>query len=353
MPSYNSDEYAEMVIMYGECGRNAKRAQQMYRERFPDRRPHPSNMCITRAVNRLRRTGSFQKGKREAPARHGVQDVDVIAHFELNPHTSTRDAALACGLSPATVLRILKKQKYHPYHLQVVQALHPNDPQMRLDWCNEMLIRIDQTPEFLQHILWTDEAKFTRDGIVNRHNQHFWASTNPHWIRQGHNQVQWSVNVWCGIHGDRIVGPIVYDGNLNGQRYLALLQTTVGEWAENLPLHTLAQTWFQQDGAPPHRTNVVSAFLNTTFGDQWMGQFGPVRWPARSPDLTPLDFYLWGHLKDLVYATPPQGPDDLRNRVTAACRLVTNAMLQDVRDNLYRRLQTCVATEGGHIEHIL
>jgi len=32
-----------------------------------------------------------------------------------------------------------------------------------------------------------------------------------------------------------------------------------------------------------------------------MGQRGAVQFPPRSPDLTPLDFYLWGTLKDVVY----------------------------------------------------
>lgn len=302
---------------------------------------------------RLRQTGCTQKPKRQAVPRQGVQNEDVLAYFDINPHTSTKAVAIECGLSQATIWRILKKSKFRPYRPQIVQALHPNDPQTRIDWCNQMLIHIDNTPTFLQHILWTDEAKFTRDGVVNRHNQHFWASTNPHWILQGHNQVQWSVNVWCGIYGDHILGPVFYDGNLNGQRYLALLQNTVGGWAENLPLQVLAQTWFQQDGAPPHRTNAVSEFLGNTFGDQWMGQFGPIRWPARSPDLTPLDFFLWGYLKDLVYATPPQSVDELRNRVIAACQGVDGDMLQRVRENLCRRMQTCVVMEGGHVEHII
>jgi hypothetical protein len=27
-------------------------------------------------------------------------------------------------------------------------------------------------------------------------------------------------------------------------------------------------------------------------------------WPPRSPDLTPLDFFLWGTLKERIYQTP-------------------------------------------------
>ena len=38
--------------------------------------------------------------------------------------------------------------------------------------------------------------------------------------------------------------------------------------------------------------------------------------PPRSPDLTPCDYFLWGHLKSKVYLTPPQDVEELRERIT-------------------------------------
>ncbi|EZA48673.1 hypothetical protein X777_13179, partial [Ooceraea biroi] len=40
--------------------------------------------------------------------------------------------------------------------------------------------------------------------------------------------------------------------------------------------------------------------LNESFPDRWIGRGGRISWPARSPDLMPLDFFLWGHLKNEV-----------------------------------------------------
>ena len=39
-----------------------------------------------------------------------------------------------------------------------------------------------------------------------------------------------------------------------------------------------------------------------------------VEWPPRSPDSTPCDFFLWGHLKNEVYKTPPTDLQELRDR---------------------------------------
>ena len=47
------------------------------------------------------------------------------------------------------------------------------------------------------------------------------------------------------------------------------------------------------DGAPAHFSLVAREFLNATYEDRWIGRGGPHLWPARSPDLNPLDFFLW------------------------------------------------------------
>ena len=51
---------------------------------------------------------------------------------------------------------------------------------------------------------------------------------------------------------------------------------------------------FQQDGAPPHWGSDVRRFLDAAFLNRWIGRDGPTPWPPRSPDITPLDFFLWG-----------------------------------------------------------
>ncbi|EZA57628.1 hypothetical protein X777_02180 [Ooceraea biroi] len=59
---------------------------------------------------------------------------------------------------------------------------------------------------------------------VNLHNMHFWAVENPHWLRQIEHQRQWSLNVWCGIIDNKIIGPYFIDGHLNGNSYANFLE---------------------------------------------------------------------------------------------------------------------------------
>ncbi|KAJ4450186.1 hypothetical protein ANN_01593 [Periplaneta americana] len=75
-------------------------------------------------------------------------------------------------------------------------------------------------------------------------------------------------------------------------------------------------------------------------------------WPPRSPDLTPLDFYLWGHLKAVVYATPVNDAEGLLQRVENACQLIRddNMVFERTRQSCVRCAQACVNNGRGHIE---
>ena len=68
----------------------------------------------------------------------------------------------------------------------------------------------------------------------------------------------------------------------------------------------------------------VREYLNECFPKCWLGRGGPVAWPPRSPDLTPLDSYLWGHMKTLVYETKVQSRAALRDRIFAAAEHIRN-----------------------------
>jgi hypothetical protein len=67
---------------------------------------------------------------------------------------------------------------------------------------------------------------------------------------------------------------------------------------ENISLIFLVNQWFQHDGAPPHFSRNVQGILNRMYSNRWIGRGGPHHWPARSPDLSPLDIFLWGYHRD-------------------------------------------------------
>ncbi|CAL1277780.1 unnamed protein product, partial [Larinioides sclopetarius] len=81
------------------------------------------------------------------------------------------------------------------------------------------------------------------------------------------------------------------------------------------------------DKAPPHFSLSVRKALNGKYPDSWIGRDGPIPWPARSPDLTPLDFFFWGYIKNIVYSERIADINHLKRRIIAAIETVTPDIL--------------------------
>ncbi|KAK2702960.1 hypothetical protein QYM36_018485 [Artemia franciscana] len=108
-----------------------------------------------------------------------------------------------------------------------------------------------------------------------------------------------------------------------------------------------------QDGAPPHFAICLCDYLNQNFPERWIGRRGPVEWPNRSPDLSPLDYFLWGHLKSVVYQNRPRTLDDLKDAILTECQKITTETLIRVRDSFIKIIDTCIQAEGEQFEHLL
>ena len=71
-------------------------------------------------------------------------------------------------------------------------------------------------------------------------------------------------------------------------------------------------TVFMQDGAPAHIGHQIRLLRETFTNERIISRSFPNPWPARSPDLNPCDFWLWGYLKDHVYQGHVQSLVDLK-----------------------------------------
>jgi hypothetical protein len=170
--------------------------------------------------------------------------------------------------------------------------------------------------------MFTDEATFTRRGVFNWRNSHYWEEENPHAIKARHFQHKFKLNIWCGIIGDQLLGPYVLPPNLNGDSYLFFLENTLSDILDDLSLDVRRKMWFMQDGAPPHFSLAVRNHLNDVFPQRWIGRGSDFQWPPRSPEYNPLDFYFWGHMKSLVYANEINTRDELWRYIQNAANLI-------------------------------
>ncbi|GFW71128.1 putative transposable element [Trichonephila clavipes] len=110
---------------------------------------------------------------------------------------------------------------------------------------------------------------------------------------------------------------------------------------------------FQQDGATCHTACSTIDLLKDTFGDRLISRFGPVNWPPRSCDLTPLDYFLWGYVKSLVYADKPQTLEHLEDNIRRVIADIRPQMLEKVIENWTSRLDYIRASRGSSMLEII
>ncbi|GFW07754.1 putative DD41D transposase [Trichonephila clavipes] len=113
------------------------------------------------------------------------------------------------------------------------------------------------------------------------------------------------------------------------------------------------ELWFQQDGATCHTARATIDLLKDTFGDRLISRFGPVNWPPRSCGSTPLDYFLWGYVKSLVYADKPQTLDHLEDNIHRVIADIRPQMLEKVIENWTSRLDYIRASRGSPMPEII
>lgn len=350
------EEKTEAILIYAEAGRNFHEAERIFNDRFPD-----NPICrkyLRELVDKFQRTGSLLRekgsGRKSLPEE---QQIQIVASVVNNPQQSTATVSRECNVSTTTVKKYLKKHKFHPYKLIILHELQEDDPDRRIQFCEVMSERIIHNPAYTKTICFSDECTFFLNGNVNRQNVRYWSDENPHIFRENHTQTPEKVNVWAGILGDHIIGPIFLDENLTGVLYLNLLQNVIHPQIEETVANNRVEfenpVIFQQDGAPPHFFRPVRDWLDQTYPGRWIGRRGPMEWPARSPDLTPLDFFLWGYVKSKVYVTKPQTIEELKTRIRQVCSSITADTFQNVRNEFRNRLFYCQVVQGQHFENLL
>jgi hypothetical protein len=67
----------------------------------------------------------------------------------------------------------------------------------------------------------------------------------------------------------------------------------------------------------------------------------------------PSDFFLWGHLKEIVYRDPSTDMEDLTAKFHAAVATIDEDMLCCVQASIPRCVVACQRMHGVHFEQLL
>ncbi|GFX22960.1 transposable element Tc3 transposase [Trichonephila clavipes] len=204
--------------------------------------------------------------------RRTVRTEEAIAtverSIEEHPNESIRHRAQKLDLCLSTLWKIFRKDLgLRAYKIQLVQELKPDDHQAR--------------------------THFWLNGYVNKQNCRIWSEANPQVYVETPLHPE-KLTVWCVVWAGGIIGPYFFKNDeghnvtVNGDRYRAMITNF---FIPELNNHDVQELWFQQDGSTCHTARATIDLLKDTFGDRLISRFGPVNWPPRSCDLTPLDYF--------------------------------------------------------------
>lgn len=348
-------EKIEIVLIVGDNYKTHREAAVIFNNRHPEKQI--SHVAIGNLISKFKRTGSVDNCfKKNRPARTLNEDdhLDVLQAVIENPKVSLRKIAKTVpgNTSKSSASRILKNNNFHPYKPKFIHTLKPRDFDSRFMFCAWFQGEAEVDHFFGRRILFSDEATFTSNGVVCSQNCRWWSDVNPNFVIECRDQYYFKTNVWCGILNNEIVGPYFFRGNITADVYLNFLRNEIFEFTNQLPLNLQYILWYQHDGAPCHSAARVTEYLNQAFPRRWIGRRSEIPWPPRSPDITPLDFFLWGLLKEIVYKHRPfQDVDHLEEIIRQCVRDVTPDMIRAAVSEFSKRTIKCMERNGGHVEH--
>jgi transposase len=340
----------QIVVLMAKLESATVVRRHLQREKVSD---IPSENAIRSLYAKFLETGSVHDRERSGrpPSATTEKQDEIVEALTNKPVNSIRAVSQEVNMSKSVVQRTMRQVLgYKPYKMHLTQQIYDEDQDLRVEMA-EILLPILDNRDHDGMIFFSDEANFHVSGVVNKHNCRIWSESNPHATYEvAVNSPK--VCVWCAMSNTQIIGPFFFDETtVNQDNYLEMLEEYFYPIIQQKRM--TKKIIFQQDGAPAHFSKTVRSWLNDKFPDRWIGRGGPISWAPRSPDLTPLDFFLWGHVKTNVYKTKVQDIDDLKARITQEIKTIKTETLHNVFSEISKRMNFCISVEGDTFEQYL
>lgn len=336
------------AVWYFECDKSIASVRLMkskLRDRY-DCDP-PDTRYIKQWSAKLFSTGSILDSKRPGrPNERGDKADEVEISITNDPTMSTRRRSDELDMSRSSLLRVMKQDLgYHSFKPVKVQFLSEADHLNRVTCCEQILNHYDNGRR-RDKLFFSDECAIYAEGKCSTR-LCFWSKANPHFWEEV-KQHPPTVMVWAAMSAKYLIGPFFMTGGITAEKYIAMLENefmpALTDKGVRLSCH------FQQDGAPAHTAIATRDFLNQHFPDRWIGKYGPVSWPPRSPDLSSCDNALWGILKPKIVTEKAQSVEQLKAVIRQEFLQFPKDLLQKINDRTFRRFHLCIEKNGLQVD---
>ena len=327
----NQGENNRITLRWCWSKRNIKSFKENFTLLFP-----------SRTIAIFKKTGKvLDKYRSGRPRKTSITDDNTIYRISRkNPSFSAKaiaqevNLALNNQISRQTVNRRLIERKLSSYVAVRKPLLKPSDKTKRKQFCKKKLA---MSNDQLRRIIFSDESNFTvinrknRVIIRRRHNEKFHSRFIVPRLQNGGG----SVGIWGCITCDGPGLSFLYDGRMNGERYIETLENAL------IPTRDLffsdEPNWiFQQDNAPCHTANIVSDWFKEN-------KINVLQWPARSPDLNPIE-NLWSVLDQKLTKAPVTSAENLKQALKEHFDSITVEYCHNLNNSIKRRCSLAFKT---------
>ena len=312
------------------------------------REEFPSRTSVERFINNFLEFGSVNIEKVSSKRRSDEDIENIRTMIEKNPSSSCRSLSASTDFSKSKIHNILRKDiQLTPYKLQVARLLAEHTREERLEFCHKFLEKVSER-EFNDNVLYTDEASFDLNPIVNKQNCRIWSSEKPESNSFKKTNFPKKQMVWIGFSKRVVIGPFFFSQNVTSESYCEMIENFV---LPQLKLkRVFSKTIFQQDGARPHTSMRTMTLLKNAFHTRIISRGSDFQWPGYSPDLSPVDFGFWGFLKSKIYGRNFRSFEELKMELQKAIEEIPTDFYERTIESIPERCLRCIENEGDVFE---
>ena len=309
---------------------------------------------VKRKIGLQRNSTTKIKINRKRPARTSSIMQQVLEKIDVEDPPTQRAIAKSLQISQSTVCKTIKDSGFVLRKKRKVQKLTSAHVEKRRQRARRLYLQLANGR--YRNFITTDESWFYLDGTSGKRKVCYIKKSDPDYDRmllQQDSSRPKGFMVWGGISAKgkttlRFVEP---GAKINSDYYVnKILKPFLSRDIPRLyPKRAKIRPVLHQDSAPSHVSKKTIDFLEKCE----IKYVKPEEWMPKSPDVAPMDYAIWGYLKQRLNKIKIETLDELKKKLLNEWKKMEQNYIDKVLAKWPKRVFLVYKARGFHIEHRL